>query len=88
MVYWALVCAIGGLIGLYWSVFALLPVAAILAVASSAFALLHGEPSLSVLTSLIIALFCLQGSYMIGLTSRDIVGHLVARASEATSKRV
>ena len=88
MVYLALVCAVGGLIGLYWSVFALVPVVAILAVASSAFALLHSEPSLSALTGTIVAVFGLQGGYMIGLTSREIVGHFVARASSATSKRV
>ncbi len=88
MVYLALVCAVGGLISLYWSVFALIPVAAILAVASSVFALLHGEPSLSALTSMIIALFGLQGGYMMGLTLREVVGHFVTRVSAATSKRV
>jgi hypothetical protein len=88
MVYLALVSAVGGLIGLYWNVFALLPILAILTVASSSSALVHDEPSLSVLTSTAIALFGLQGGFMIGLTSREVVGHFVARAAAAASKRV
>ena len=88
MVYLVLVCTVGALIGLYWKVFALLPIAAILAVASSAFSILGGESALSVLTSTVIALVALQGGYMIGLTSRELIEHLFARENAATSKRI
>jgi hypothetical protein len=88
MVLLSLVCAVGGLIGLYWSVFALFPVTAVMALGYCAAALVHGGLSLSALISMIIAAFGLQGGYMIGLTSRDVVGDFISRFNAAPSKRV
>jgi hypothetical protein len=36
---------------------------------------------------MIIAAFGLQGGYVIGLTSRDLVGHFISRLNAAPSKR-
>ena len=87
MVFLALICAVGALTGLYWSVFALFPVTAVMALGYCAAAWVHGGLSLSALTSMIIAAFGLQGGYVIGLTSRDLVGHFISRLNAAPSKR-
>jgi hypothetical protein len=87
MILLGLAVAIGGLIGLYLSVFALFPVTAVLGLAWIAVTLAHGDVSLPALAPLIIAVFGLQGGYMIGLTSRDIVGHFISRLNAAPSKR-
>jgi hypothetical protein len=81
MVFFGLVCAVGWLIGLYWSVFALFPITAVMALGCCAVALSHGDSALSGLHISIIAAFSLQGGYMIGLTSRDLVGHFISRVN-------
>jgi membrane protein DedA with SNARE-associated domain len=88
MVFLGLAVAIGGLIGLYWSVFALVPVTIIMFLGCCAVTLANGEPALTALISTIIAAFGLQIGYLIGLTRRDSVGHFISRFNAAPSKRI
>jgi hypothetical protein len=75
--------AIGVLIGLNWSIVALLPATAILTLGSCTVAF---APDSS-LPGIILALISLQGGFMIGLTGRDVVGSFVARLNASPSKR-
>jgi hypothetical protein len=84
MVFFGLACAVGALIGLSWSVFALLPVTAVMALIWGALSLGQGDfhPS-----SLLIAAIGLQGGYVIGLTGRDLFGAVISRLQTAPPKR-
>ena len=84
MLFLGLASAVGALIGLSWSVFALLPVTAVMALVWSTFSLVPGDfhPP-----SLVLAAVGLQGGYMIGLTGRDIFSALVSRLQTAPPKR-
>jgi hypothetical protein len=83
MVFLGFAIAIGGLIGLNWSVIALFPVTAIMAFGWCIAASANGASSLP---SIILAVMSLQGGYMIGLTGRNLVGSFVARLNARPSK--
>jgi hypothetical protein len=84
MMFLGLACAAGALIGLSWSVFALLPVTAVMALIWSSFGSVQGDFHLP---SLLVAAIGLQGGYIIGLTGRDILAALVSRLQTAPPKR-
>jgi hypothetical protein len=83
MVFLGLTIAIGGLIGLNWSVIALFPVMAIMAFGWCIAASGNGASSLPSVT---LAAISLQGSYMIGLSGRNLVCSFVARLNARPSK--
>jgi hypothetical protein len=84
MVFLGLAGAVGALIGLSWSVFALLPVTVVMALMGGTLGLVRGDFDLP---SLILAAIGLQGGYMIGLTGRDIFSALISRLQTALPKR-
>src|SRR5579859_2911329 len=87
MVFFGLAVVIGGLVGLYWKVFAVIPVAAILMLGCCIVALVNREAALTALINIIVAAFGLQSGYMIGLTRRDVVGHFISRFSLIPPRR-
>jgi hypothetical protein len=77
-------CLIGGFVGLYFNVLALVPLTAALAVACCLGAAGHSDWISAALFSFIPAAVALQGGYMIGLTARDFFGE----SNAAQSKRI
>lgn len=63
--------------GICCNVLALIPAALALAAMYSVVALLDGESAVSLASLIVIPLVSLQGGYMIGLTSRDLVAPLL-----------
>jgi len=76
--------AVGGLIGLYWNVLALLPATAGMILVWCALAWVPGDYNLP---SIVLGAVSLQSGYMIGLTARDLVGAVVSWVQTAPSKR-
>jgi hypothetical protein len=74
--------------GLYYNFLVLIPLTLAAAVACSAAALLHGENVSAALFAIVIPAIGLQGGYMIGLTSRDVLSQFLSRLNGAQSKRV
>jgi hypothetical protein len=81
-----LACLAGVLLGLTFNVFVLFPVtiAGILAYAL----LSQGQGFGPATAAILIPAISLQAGYMIGLTGRDTIAHLLARLNIAQSKRV
>jgi hypothetical protein len=80
--------AAGIFLGLYYHLLVLVPVTMAAAVVFSAVALWHGETVSTALVAIVIPAIGLQGGYMIGLTSRDVLSQFLSRLNAAQSKRV
>jgi hypothetical protein len=78
----------GIFLGLYYHLLVLVPATMGAAVALSAVALWHGETVSTALFAMVIPAIGLQGGYMIGLTSRDVLSQFLSRPNAAQSKRV
>jgi hypothetical protein len=74
--------------GLYYNFLVLIPLTLAAAITCSAVALLDGHGAMSALVAIIIPAVGLQGGYMIGLTSRDLLGQFLNRQNGVQSKRV
>jgi hypothetical protein len=73
------ICILSGAIfGIYCKVLALIPAALALAAIYSVVALFYAESAVSLASEFVIPLVSLQGGYMIGLTSRDLIAPRVA----------
>ena len=84
-----IVASVAGIFfGLYYNFLVLIPLTLAAAVACSAAALLHGENVSAALLAIVIPAIGLQGGYMIGLTSRDVLSQFLSRLNAAQSKRV
>jgi hypothetical protein len=84
-----IVASVAGIfLGLYYHLLVLVPVTMAAAVALSAVALWHGETVSTALFAIVIPAIGLQGGYMIGLTSRDVLSQFLSRPNAAQSKRV
>jgi hypothetical protein len=84
-----IVASVAGIfLGLYYNLLVLVPVTMAAAVALSAVALWHGETVSIALFAIVIPAVGLQGGYMIGLTSRDVLSQFLSRLNAAQSKRV
>jgi hypothetical protein len=84
-----IVASVAGIFfGLYYNFLVLIPLTLAAAVACSAAALLHGENVSAALFAIVIPAIGLQGGYMIGLTSRDVLSQFLSRLNGAQSKRV
>jgi len=77
--------AAGFFFGLYYNFLILIPITLASCCAS---AVLAGSGAASVLFAIVIPAVALQGGYMIGLTSRDLLGQVLARLNGAQSNRV
>jgi hypothetical protein len=78
----------GIFLGLYYNLLVLVPLTLAAALVFSAAALLHGQTVSAALFAVIIPAIALQGGYMIGLTSRDVLSQFLSRLNAAQSKRV
>ena len=78
-----LACLTGVLLGLTLNVFVLFPVTI-----AGALAYLFLSQGQGLGTAILIPAISLQAGYMIGLTSRDAFGQILARLNIAQSKRV
>jgi len=78
----------GIFLGLYYNLLVLVPVTMAAAVVFSGAALWHGETVSTALLAIVIPAIGLQGGYMIGLTSRDVLSQFLSRLNAAQSKRV
>jgi uncharacterized membrane protein len=74
--------------GLYYNFLVLVPLTLAAAITCSTVSLLDGHSGLSALLAIIIPAIGLQGGYMIGLTSRDILSQFLNRNNGVQSKRV
>jgi hypothetical protein len=73
--------------GLYYKFFILVPFTLAAAIASSVVALWVGHSVWTGLLEIVVPAVGLQGGYMIGLTSRDLLGHAF-RTNNVQSKRI
>jgi hypothetical protein len=78
----------GIFLGLYFHFLVLIPLTLLAAITSSAMALMDGQTAMSALIAIIIPAVGLQGGYMIGLTSRDVLSQFLSRDTGIQSKRV
>lgn|GEM_PF-2444835 len=84
-----IVAALAGVFfGLYYKFLVLIPITLAAAIASSAAALWAGHSAWSALLAIMLPAIGLQGGYMIGLTSRDFLGQILARNDGVQSKRI
>jgi hypothetical protein len=84
-----IVASVAGIFfGLYYNFLVLIPLTLAAAAACSAAALLHAQPVSAALFAVVIPAIGLQGGYMIGLTSRDVLSQFLSRLNGAQSKRV
>jgi hypothetical protein len=81
-------CAAGIFFGLYYNFLVLIPLTLAAVIACSAAALVNGQTVSMSLLSVVLPAVSLQGGYMIGLTSRDLLGYIVSRLYGAESGRV
>ena len=81
-------CLAGIYFGLNYSFQVLIPLTLAAAIVCSITALLNGQTVPASLFSIVIPAFGLQGGYMIGLTSRDLLGQVVSRLRGVQSRRV
>jgi hypothetical protein len=75
-------------LGLYFHFLILIPLTFVAAITSCTMALMDGHSAMSALIAIIIPAVGLQGGYMIGLTSRDVLGQLLSRDNGIQSKRI
>jgi hypothetical protein len=81
-------CLVGIFFGLYYNIFALVPLTLAAIFVCLAGATVHGE-TISFASFQALAAACgLQGGFMIGLTGRDVLGHIVSRASSPKIRRL
>ena len=88
MVVLTVACLAGIFFGRYFNFLVLIPLTLAAAISCGTIALLDGHGATSALVAIIVAAVGLQGGYMIGLTSRDVLGQLPNRHSGIQSKRV
>jgi hypothetical protein len=81
-------CLVGILLGLYYKFVILIPLTLVAVIASAASAAWQDQTVSGALLSTIIDVVALQGGYMIGLTSRDLVSQILSRFHAAPSRRV
>jgi len=88
MMFLAVTCMIGILIGLHHNVVAVVPATLAAVLASCIAAAANGEALLAIVATALLSTIGLQGGYMIGLTARGMLGRLIARFSTPQSKRI
>jgi hypothetical protein len=81
-------CVAGIFFGLYYNFQVLIPLTLAAAIVCSTTALLNGQTFPASLFSVVLPAVGLQGGYMIGLTSRDLLDYVVSRLRGVQSRRV
>jgi hypothetical protein len=81
-------CLAGVFFGLYYKFVVLIPLTLAAAITCSTASLLHGQTISAALFAIVVTAVGLQGGYMIGLTSRDLLHQFLSRLVGAQSKRV
>lgn len=81
-------CLSGIFFGFYYNFLVLIPLTLAAAVTCSAAAVLQGQTISAALFAIVIPAIGLQGGYMIGLTSRELLSQFIARLNMAHSKRI
>jgi hypothetical protein len=74
--------------GLYYKFLVLVPLTLAAALTCGAVAVVHGQNITATLFVIVIPVVGLQGGYVIGLTSRDLLSQFVARLNPLQSKRI
>jgi hypothetical protein len=88
MVLLIVACLAGIFFGLYYNFLVLIPLTLAAAIVCSTTAVLHGQNISASLLVMVIPAVGLQGGYMIGLTSRDLLSQLLSRFNAVNSRRV
>ena len=84
-----IVASVAGIfLGLYYNLLVLVPLTLAAALVFSAAALWQGQTVSAALFAVVLPAIGLQGGYMTGLTSRDILSQFLSRLNAAQSKRV
>jgi hypothetical protein len=79
---------IGVFFGVYCNVLILVPVTLATIIAGGVAAASHGQTLSGALLAILVPPIALQGGYMMGLTSRDLLSQLLSRLHLVPSKRV
>ncbi|NOJ43666.1 hypothetical protein [Bradyrhizobium australiense] len=79
---------VGVFFGVYCNFLILVPLTLATIIACGAAAASHGQTISGVLLAILIPAVALQGGYMIGLTSRDLLSQLLSRLHLVPSKRI
>jgi hypothetical protein len=80
-------CLIGIFSGLYYKFLITIPLTLLAMIACAASAAWQGQTVSAAFLTMVITAVALQGGYMIGLTSRDLLSQILARLHEAPSRR-
>jgi hypothetical protein len=81
-------CLVGIFFGLYCNFLIVIPLTLAVALACGVGAVSHGHTISEALLAVLISTMSLQGGYMFGLSSRDLLGQALSRLHVAPSKRV
>jgi hypothetical protein len=81
-------CLVGIFFGLRCNFLIVIPLTLAVALACGVGAMSHGHTVSGALLAVLISAISLQGGYMIGLTSRGLLGQLLSRHHVAPSKRI
>jgi hypothetical protein len=81
-------CLAGMFFGLYYNFLVLIPLTLAAAIVCGASAAWHGQHILELLLLTVILAVGLQGGYMIGLTSRDVLSQLLSRLNALNSRHI
>jgi hypothetical protein len=81
-------CLVGVFLGVYCHFLVLVPLTLTTAIACGTFAAWHGQTIFETLLTILTSAATLQGGYMIGLTSRQLLGQLISRLHLVPSKRI
>lgn len=87
MIVLTLACAIGIYFGLYYGFLVLVPLTLGAMLTPGAVAACQGHPLPAALLAAIVPAIAIQGGYMIGLTSRDLLGQFISRRRAAAPSR-
>jgi hypothetical protein len=83
----SMACLVGLLFGLHYKFVVLVPLTLAAGFAYGLASILHGQTISVIASGVILLAFGLQGGYMIGLTSRELLGQIVSRFMAVPSKR-
>ncbi|WOH53695.1 hypothetical protein [Bradyrhizobium sp. sBnM-33] len=80
-------CLIGVFSGLYYKFLITIPLTLVAVIACAASAAWHGQTVSAAFLNTVMMTVALQGGYMIGLTSRDLLSQILSRLHAAPSRR-
>jgi hypothetical protein len=81
-------CLVGAFFGVYCHFLIMVPLTLTTTIACGTFAAWHGQTIFETLLTILTSAVALQGGYMIGLTSRQLLSQLLSRLHLIPSKRI